>query len=52
MSKELTTGLRQLAGDLRKQAVDLSQAKTIKCAKVLTAAKGFLRFKEIFGGKK
>lgn len=52
MSKELTDGLRRLAGELRKQATENSKEKTVKCAKVLVAAKGLLRFKEIFGGKK
>lgn len=52
MSKEISDGLRKLADELLKKSQENEKSRLVKCAKVLVAAKGLLRFKEVFGGSR
>ena len=47
----LAQGLRVIATELRKEAEAVRRRKVIKCAKVLTAARGLSQFKRILRGE-
>ena len=46
----LAQGLRVVAAELRKEAEEVRQRRTIKCAKILTAARGLSHLKRILRG--
>jgi hypothetical protein len=48
--KEIAEGLRKTAAILRKEAEKIEQQKTVKCAQVLTAARGLLQLRRNLGG--
>jgi len=47
----LAQGLRLLAGSLRKEAAHVRRKKAVKCAHVLTAAKGLSQLRRILRGE-
>ena len=47
----LAKGLRMLASSLRKEAAAIKRKKAVKCAQVLTAAKGLSQFERILRGE-
>lgn len=47
----LAQGLRVIATELRKEAEAVRRRKIIKCAKVLTAARGLSQFQRILRGE-
>jgi len=47
----LAHGLRVVAASLRKEAAEIRQRKAVKCAKVLTAAKGLKQLQSILRGE-
>jgi hypothetical protein len=47
----LAQGLRVVAEELRKEAAAVRQRRTIKCAKILTAARGLSQLKRILKGE-
>ena len=49
-AKQLAENLRKTAAKFRKEAEELAREKHIKCAQVLTAAKGLAQLKRILGG--
>lgn len=48
--KELAAGLRKTAELLRKEEAKVEQQKTVKCAQVLTAARGLIQLQKNLGG--
>ena len=50
--QKLAIELRKTAAHFRRQAADLEQESVIKCAQVLTAARGLEQLKRILGGAK
>jgi len=48
--KKLAAQLREVAANFRKEAADLEAANAVKCAQVLTAARGLAQLKRILGG--
>lgn len=49
--KELAVQLRKTAQHFRKQAAEFEKETAIKCAQVLTAAKGLSQFQRILRGE-
>jgi len=48
--KELAAGLRKTAELLRKEDEKAEQQKTVKCAQILTAARGLIQLQKNLGG--
>lgn len=48
--KELADGLRKTAEVIRQESKKIDQQKAVKCAQVLTAARGLLQLKKNLGG--
>lgn len=49
-TKELAEGLRKTAEILRKEEEKANKQKTVKCAQVLTAARGLIQLQKSLGG--
>ncbi len=49
-NKKLAAQLRDVAANFRKEAADLEAVTAVKCAQVLTAARGLAQLKRILGG--
>lgn len=48
---KLASDLRLIAADLRKQAAEVEQKTTVKCAQVLVAARGLQQLQRILRGE-
>lgn len=48
--KKLAAQLRKTASHFRKEAAELEKQAAVKCAQVLTAARGLAQFQRILGG--
>lgn len=49
-TQKLAAQLREVAGNFRKEAQALEAATAVKCAQVLTAARGIAQLKRILRG--